>query len=120
LWLERGRTRKQSIQVLADTGFWNFQSWLQLMEAEDNFSNGSYQQAKKSYESAIATARSRGFVNVEALAAELAANFFFDTGDFNSSIDHFNLAHQKYLSWGGIGKACSLFAYMNEAFPNHF
>jgi tetratricopeptide (TPR) repeat protein len=89
------------------------------MEAEEHFSNGNYLLAKESYKSSIACAQSRRFVNVEALAAELAAEFFFDTGDFKSSLEHFNLAHQKYLNWGCMEKACSLFAYMNEIFGNY-
>jgi tetratricopeptide (TPR) repeat protein len=89
------------------------------MEAEEYYSNGNYQLAKESYKSSLAFAQSRRMVHVEALAAELAAKFFFDTGDIESSSEHFNLAHQKYLDWGCRGKANSLSTYMREIFPNH-
>jgi tetratricopeptide (TPR) repeat protein len=89
------------------------------MEAEEYFSIGEFQHAQEFYKRAILTARSHKFVNDEALSCELAARFYFETGDLTSSLEHFTLAHKSYCTWGAIEKGNRLFAYTLETFTNH-
>ena len=39
------------------------------------------------------------FIHEEALAYELAAYFYLELGEREQSIEHFMLAHEKYLEW---------------------
>jgi tetratricopeptide (TPR) repeat protein len=89
------------------------------MQAEEYYSIGEFQQAKGLYENAILTAGSHKFVNDEALACELAARFYFETGDLRTSLEHFTLAHKNYCTWGCFEKANRLFAYALETFVGH-
>jgi tetratricopeptide (TPR) repeat protein len=95
---------------------WNFQHKLQLMQAEEYFSIGYFEQAKESYKNAIHAAGSHKFVNDEALACELAAGFYFETGDRASSLEHFHLAHKKYCDWGCVEKAERLLSSTMQTF----
>jgi tetratricopeptide (TPR) repeat protein len=79
------------------------------MQAEEYFSTGEFQQARESYRNAIHAAGSHKFVNDEALSSELAARFYFETGDRASALEHFNLAHKRYIDWGCVAKANKLF-----------
>jgi tetratricopeptide (TPR) repeat protein len=97
---------------------WNFQQKLQLMLAEEHYSIGNYNSAKENYNNAIHTARSHKFVNDEALSCELAARFYLETGNIPLALEHFNLAHKKYIDWGAVGKANSLFAYTSDTFAS--
>jgi hypothetical protein len=51
-------------------------------------------------------------------ACELAAKFYLGIGELQMSLQHFTLAHEKYSSWGAIGKAEKLFLYTNEKFTS--
>lgn len=98
---------------------WNFEHKLKLMEAEEQFSIGDVKRAKESYTMAIELAQCRKFINDEALACELAAKFYFETGDLSSSLEHYRFAHEKYCEWGAVGKANQLFGLINETFAPH-
>lgn len=119
MWLERGRKCKADMKLWAEQGsFWNFQHKLMLLEAEDHYSNGNFENAELSYKNAISSARSHKFMNDEALACELAARFYLGTGDLASSLAYFKLAHEKYICWGAFAKADRLFASINKKFSN--
>ena len=50
------------------------------------------------------------------MAYELAARFYFETGDEGTSWYLFSKAVQKYQEWGAYGKASRLFAETNNRF----
>ena len=54
------------------------------------------------------------FVNEEALACELAAHFYLDSGETEKSMQHFLLAYERYLEWGALGKCDSIFKFMQS------
>lgn len=119
MWLERGRKCKSDMKLWAEHGsLWNFQHKLMLLEAEDHYSNGNFDNAELSYKNAISSARSHKFVNDEALACELAARFYSGAGDMVTSLAYFKLAHEKYICWGAFSKADRLFASINKKFSN--
>jgi tetratricopeptide (TPR) repeat protein len=91
---------------------WNFRHKLQLMQAEEYFSTGDFQQARESYKNAIHTAGSHKFVNDEALSCELAGRFYFETDNRASSLEHFNLARKRYIDWGCVAKANRLLSFL--------
>lgn len=102
----------------AQTGTWNFEHKLHLMEAEEQFSHGLHETAKESYKCAILCARAHKFINDEAFACELTAKFYLNIGDLALSMEHFILAHEKYESWGAVAKAAALFASVNNKFAD--
>lgn len=51
-------------------------------------------------------------------AYELVAKFYFDTGDAESALAHFKLAHKAYFEWGANAKADKLFLLIEEKFTN--
>ena len=89
-----------------------------LLQAEESYSCGNIEDAKAMYNAAISSAQRHGFVNEEALADELAARFYFETGDAGTSLQLFRAAHEKYQQWGAFGKATHLFADINRRFRN--
>lgn len=115
IWAERASNRKAEMKLWAEQGSsWNFKQKFLLMQAEEHYSNGNIDSARECYEHAIEYAKLHKFINDEALACELAANFYFETGDLIASMEHFKLAHEKYIHWGALAKAEKLFAYTKE------
>lgn len=97
---------------------WNFEHKFELLNAEYSFCNGSLEDAKDSYEKAIMKSHECKFLNDEALAHELAAKFYLDTGDIDSSQNHFRLAHKKCIEWGAMNKANHLLSVAEIFFDN--
>ncbi|KAL3798700.1 hypothetical protein HJC23_004451 [Cyclotella cryptica] len=121
LWAERASNRKIEMKLWADQGSsWNFKQKLLLMDAEDHYCKGNYECAKKFYSDAIEYAQLHKFIIDEALACELAAKFYLHVGDLMASMEHFRLAHVKYINWGALAKAERLFAYTTEKFATLF
>lgn len=117
IWAERGSSRKATMKLWAEQGSsWNFKQKFLLMEAEEHYCNGDIEIARKFYTSAIEAAKLHKFINDEALACELAAKFYWQIGDVMSSMEHFRLAHQKYIHWGALAKAKRLFEHTKEKF----
>ena len=117
LWLQRGKVKCKYMKGLAEKGStWNYENKLMLLQAEESYCLGNNEEAKKLYDAAISSAQRNKFINEEALAYELAARFYFETGDKGSSWQHFNKAHQKYKEWGALGKASHIFEDINQRF----
>ena len=62
--------------------------------------------------------RENKFLNDEAMCFELAAKFYLDTGDAESALAHYKLAHRKYAEWHANAKADNLFLFMEENFKS--
>lgn len=121
IWFERGKMCVADMKLWAEQGSsWNFHQHLLLLEAEELYSSGIFENAQVSYENAIATSKSHKFLNVEALSCELAGKFYLGTGNLASSLELFRLAHENYHAWGALAKANQLFAFINEAFSDVF
>lgn len=117
-WLEQGKQFKMQMQIWADQGSsWTFENKCFLLEAEDHFSNNRSDLARSIYDKAISSAKAHMLVHEEALAYELAANFFFKMSEFSTSLEYYTAAHEKYCQWGAYAKANSLFKCIQEKFP---
>jgi len=86
----------------------NFLHQLELVEAEQARCLGRDEQAVKSYELAIQNARRNGYIQDSALAAELAAEYFLDRGQYPKTIDYLCSAYYAYLAWGATEKVSDL------------
>ena len=79
-----------------------------LVQAECARIAGARMEAADLYERAIAAAREHSFVNVEALAAELASRFWFADGKPDFGRIYLDKALHAYDIWGAAGKAADL------------
>jgi predicted ATPase/GAF domain-containing protein len=81
-----------------------------LVEAECAGIRGARIDAADLYDRAIAAARAQGYINIEALAAELAARFWFRDGKPEFARIYLDKALQGYEAWGATGKVADLVA----------
>jgi predicted ATPase/GAF domain-containing protein len=79
-----------------------------LVEAECARLRGARIEAADLYDKAIAAARAQRFVNIEALAAELAARFWFQDGKPDFGRIYLEKALHAYEAWGATGKVVDL------------
>eukprot|EP00956_Cyclotella_meneghiniana_P034704 scaffold107625_cov38-Cyclotella_meneghiniana.AAC.1 len=81
LWAQRGKKLRERIQTWNEQGSkWNFQHKLELMEAEEAYSNGNFERAQILYDKAVSSAKQYKFIHEAALANELAAKFHLAKG----------------------------------------
>ena len=92
----------------------NFANRAALVGAEIARLEGRDADAMRLYEQAIRSARDNGFVQNEALANELAANFYAALGFETISHAYLRNARSCYLRWGADGKV----RQMDEANPH--
>ena len=92
----------------------NFANRAALVSAEIARLEGREADAMRLYEQAIRSARDNGFVQNEALANELAANFYAALGFETISHAYLQNARSCYLRWGANGKV----RQMDEANPH--
>ncbi|MGY4421936.1 putative ATPase/signal transduction histidine kinase [Bradyrhizobium sp. JR6.1] len=86
----------------------NFESRAALVGAEIARIGGRELDAEGLYEQAIRSARSNSFVHNEALAYELAANFYAARGFEEFALVYLRKAREAYVRWGADGKVRQL------------
>jgi PAS domain S-box-containing protein len=86
----------------------NFRSRHSLVAAEMERIEGRPMQAMELYEEAIRSARTNGFVQIEALANELAGRFHLERGFETIGRAYLRDARSCYLRWGALGKVGQL------------
>ncbi|KAL7474479.1 hypothetical protein ACHAW6_003989 [Cyclotella cf. meneghiniana] len=117
LWAQRGEQFTQRVKTWKEQGsLWNFESKSFLLEAEQCNSNGNFDLAQVLYENAISSAQQHKFVHEEALAYELAANFYLNIGNKLMALKYFTSAHGAYFKWGALAKVTTLYSYIQEKF----
>jgi predicted ATPase/signal transduction histidine kinase len=85
-----------------------FRARAELTGAELARLRGEADQAAQRYEQAIGTARAHGFVQIEAIAYEVAARFHRAYGRVLIADAYVREAHVRYVRWGADGKARQL------------
>jgi len=86
----------------------DFESRRALVAAEIARIEARPLEAERLYEEAIRSARANGFVHVEALANELAGNFYLERGFEKIARAYFQDARYAYQRWGADGKVRQL------------
>ena len=82
----------------------NFDNRYLLVSAEMARISGRDMEAMRAYDAALASARSGGFVQNEALAGELAASFYRERGFDKIALTYARDALQACARWGAYGK----------------
>ncbi|BAU64892.1 ATP-binding region ATPase domain protein [Stanieria sp. NIES-3757] len=107
-FLKRVTNNQEKMRKWADNAPMNFQHKYELVEAEKARVLGQYWQAMEYYDNAIAIAREQGYLQEEALAAELAAEFYFFFGKDRFAKEYLREAYYAYVRWGATAKVRSI------------
>lgn len=86
----------------------NFAPRFYIVEAELARSAGNETRAMAHYDKAIESARENGFIHLEALANELAADFYLSQGKEKVARTYLTDARYGYLRWGAAAKVRQL------------
>ncbi|MBF0274303.1 MAG: AAA family ATPase [Nitrospinae bacterium] len=98
------RSNQRKLKKLAENAPMNFLHMYHLVEAELGKYLGNDQKAERLYDLAISEANENGFLNIESLANELAAKYYFDKGRKKVGKTYLIDAHYCYKKWGAAGK----------------
>jgi len=94
----------------------NFQHKYELVEAEKARVLGKIGKAMEYYDASIQGAREQGYIQEEALANELAAEFYFSRGREKIAEIYLTDAYYGYVRWGAKAKVQDL----SEEYPEFF
>jgi len=108
--LEKLDSLRQRMRVWADNAPQNFAQQFHLVHAEISRVTGNWEEAASHYERAIDCARKHGFVNIEALACELAGRFWMQRDRHRIAAAYLQESAQHYRKWGALGKIKQLIA----------
>ncbi|GAA6620485.1 ATP-binding protein [Scytonema sp. NUACC26] len=92
----------------------NYQHKYELVEAEKARILGKKVRVMDLYDSAIALAKENGYIQEQALANELAAEFYLALDKTNIAKTYMTEAYYGYINWGAIAKVTDL----DERYPN--
>ena len=101
-------TNQQQMQKWAFNALFNFQHKYELVEAEKARLQGQVLEAMEYYDRAIAGAKEQGYIQEEALASELAAEFYFSLGRDKFARIYLTQAYYGYIRWGAKTKVKDL------------
>ncbi|AGP37282.1 AAA family ATPase [Sorangium cellulosum] len=116
---ERARLREHIEEGLARLRYFaegsedNFLHKLRLLEAEHARVQGKTDEAMARYDEAIELARGQRFLHIEALAAQLSAEFHLEAGRRRIGALYLREARDAYLRWG----AHALVAHLEARWP---
>ncbi len=108
LYLERVETNQTQMKTWAFHARSNFQHKYDLVAAERARVLGENFQAMELYDSAITGAKQAGYVQEEAIANELAAEFYFSCGRNKLAKLYLTDAYYGYIHWGAKAKVKDL------------
>ncbi len=107
-YLDEINALQEQLKLWADSCSENFLHKFWLVEAEVARINCQMWQAQEGYDRAIAAAADQGFIQEEALANELAAQFWLQCGKPEFAQSYFQKAHYGYQLWGAMAKVHQL------------
>jgi DNA-binding NarL/FixJ family response regulator len=96
---------KQSIYNFSKINPDSFLHKYLLIEAEQSRVTNNNKKAIKLYDEAINAASYNNYINIEAIANEIAARFYLSRGKDKVAEEYIYQAHVCYLKWGAISKA---------------
>ena len=112
--LEKLKSLRARMRVWADNAPQNYAQQYDLIHAEIARISGHNAEAVTHYERAIDAAREQGFINIEALACELAGRFWSQRDRQRLATAYLQDAIARYRQWGAHGKV----RQMNDAYQS--
>jgi predicted ATPase/signal transduction histidine kinase/tRNA A-37 threonylcarbamoyl transferase component Bud32 len=113
-YLERVEINQAKMKLWAENAPMNFQNKYDLVEAEKARVLGNNSEAIEYYDRAITAAAKEGFTREEALAYELAGDFYLKRDRQNLARFHMIESYYGYLRWGAVAKVKDL----EERYPH--
>jgi predicted ATPase/signal transduction histidine kinase/tRNA A-37 threonylcarbamoyl transferase component Bud32 len=114
--LKQVTKNQEKMQQWAIHGPMNYQHKYELVEAEKARVLGKIGKAMEYYDASIQGAREQGYIHEEALANELAAEFYFSRGREKIAEIYLTDAYYGYIRWGAKAKVQDL----SEEYPEFF
>ncbi|WP_336230867.1 ATP-binding protein [Scytonema sp. PRP1] len=115
-YIEQVAANQREMKIWADHAPMNFQHTYDLVEAEKARVLGQVAEAMDFYERAIKGARDNEYIQEEALAYELAAEFYEARGMEEFAQLYMTKAHYGYVRWGATAKVRDL----EQRYPQFF
>jgi PAS domain S-box-containing protein len=105
---------RQNLKLWAETGKENFLHKYLLVEAEIARISDRPLEAMELYDQAIARAQDQGYLQIEAIANELAAKFYLGLGRIKIAKTYLTDARYHYSLWGAKAKV----THLDQTYPN--
>ena len=113
-YLQQVEINQEKMKVWAEHAPMNFENKYDLVEAEKARVLGNNSRAIEYYDSAITAAAKEGFIHEEALAYELAGEFYLKRDRENLARFHLIESYYGYVRWGAVAKVKDL----EERYPH--
>ncbi len=107
-YLQQVELNQEKMRLWASHAPCNFQHKCDLVEAELNRVLGRILEAMEYYDRAIQGAKEQGYIQEEALACELAAEFYLSGGKEKIARAYLTDAYYGYIRWGAVAKVLDL------------
>lgn len=114
--LKQVRGYQKKLQRWAQDAPMNYAHKYALLQAEYERIKGRYHHARNHYHQAIALAQQNDYLNEEALAYELTAQFYLNIKEQQLAHYYLRNAHHAYQRWGATAKVDALESYYTEMF----
>ena len=118
-YLEKVTVNQEKLENWASHAPMNYQHKYDLVAAEKARIFGKNWQAAELYEGAIKGAANNGYLHEEALAYELAAEFYLGRGMEKIGETYLREAINRYFSWGAVVKVKHLETRYSSFFARH-
>jgi len=115
-FLKKVKANQKKIKKWAHHAPMNHQHKFYLVEAERHRVLGKNKEAREYYDQAIALAHKHEYRNEEALANELAGQFYVARGQNSLANYYLHEAHYAYSRWGAVAKVKDL----EKRYPQYF
>jgi tetratricopeptide (TPR) repeat protein len=107
-WYKRGVTSSTMLLSFSVHSLWNWENKALLLAAEKLYTDGDFDSAASTYDKAICSANEHRFVHEEAIASELAGDFYYERNFHEKSIPFFKHSLKCYMKWGATAVALRL------------
>jgi hypothetical protein len=105
MWVGRGQSILAKIRSWHEHSSWNWENKLLLLEAMEMHTLGNYDAARPLYISSVRSAREHRFVHEEAIASELAGDYFYESGSHLESYALYMHSIKCFCYWGALAVA---------------
>lgn len=103
-WMRRGESASKRMMCLSDHLAWNWENKSLLLIAEKLYTDGNFDQAASCYDKAVRSANEHRFIHEEAMACELAGDFYYERNS-QKSYAFFVHSIECYMKWGAFAVA---------------
>jgi hypothetical protein len=104
-WMRRGESASKRMRCLSDHLAWNWENKSLLLIAEKMYTEGNFDQAASCYDKAVRSANQHRFIHEEAMACELAGDFYYERNFLQKSHVFFRHSINCYMKWGAFAVA---------------